>query len=123
MNVSATYTTVPVSDAPKNFYHDLSAADQEYWTSQLLPIITSVTTHKQTVPTPPQQESPIPAAYIFCKDDMALPYQLQLKLSGNLKAKEDDEVKSWTLEGSHSPFLARVEEFCDTVVKAIESSE
>ena len=57
----------------------------------------------------------IPVAYLYCKNDQAMPLavqQMMVKLSGV-------DVQELWCEAGHSPFLSQLDVFVDSILKSI----
>jgi hypothetical protein len=100
-------TTIDPRQAPAVFYNDMSRADAEYWTSQLLPqsigVFWSQTTYASW--------RYIPTTYVLCGQDqcVTLPYaEMMLQTATESRPNMIDTVERCE-DGGHSIMLSRVE--------------
>jgi len=95
---------------PNIFYNDLAESEQQHWHGKLL----SQTLATFHAPATGASWTTIPASYLLCEDDQAIPAQGQeamVKGARELGAK----VEVQRIKASHSPFLSRVEETVEWV--------
>ncbi len=100
-------TTIDPRQAPAVFYNDMSRAEAEYWTSQLLPqsigVFWSQTTYASW--------RYIPTTYVLCGQDqcVTLPYaEMMLQTATESRPNMIDTVERCE-DGGHSIMLSRVE--------------
>ena len=88
----------------RSLYNDLTPEDQAYWVSQLqpCPAICQLT--------PITQASYLyhPVTYLFCEDDLVLPFEVQQMMVR--KAEEKGVmIRKETCTAGHSPYLSQPE--------------
>lgn len=98
------------------FYNDLPEAEAKAWAAKLK------TQSFQTKLTKLKYASwqTIPSTYLYCEKDNALPLFVQ-KMMVEEFAKGVD-IRTETLDASHSPFLSRVDETAASILRAVDSS-
>ncbi|KAI1621738.1 Alpha/beta hydrolase fold-1 [Exophiala viscosa] len=101
-------------DPEQLFYQDLPADQQKYWAAQLKHHVAQ----SQLDPVNRVAYKNIPVSYLYCENDQALPLQFQ-----KLMVKQCGvEVKEYTCDAGHSPFLSQPDMFVDCIVQAAEST-
>lgn len=95
------------------FYQDLPPDEQKYWASQLRTHVA----RSQLDPVSQVAFKDIPASYLYCENDQALPFHFQ-----KLMVKQSGvEVREFTCDAGHSPFLSQPDMFVDSIVQAAEA--
>lgn len=100
-------------DPADRFYHDLPPKDQEHWISQLdrCPTITQFTAITNLA------YAHHPVTYLFCREDHALPFQVQQMMVENAEKNTGITVAKEYCDASHSPFLSMPEKVLEVVDK------
>ncbi|KAI9923899.1 hypothetical protein ASPWEDRAFT_26401 [Aspergillus wentii DTO 134E9] len=57
----------------------------------------------------------IPSSYLACRNDIAIPYEMQLMMIDNAKF---EHVETW--DSGHSPFLSRPEDAADFIARGVD---
>ncbi|KAK4935204.1 hypothetical protein LTR10_023704 [Elasticomyces elasticus] len=95
------------------FYQDLPPDDQKYWAAQLKHHVAK----SQLEPVHQVAYRDIPVSYLYCENDQALPFEFQ-KL---MVKKCGVEVREFTCDAGHSPFLSQPDMFVDCIIQTAKS--
>ncbi|KAE8318229.1 Alpha/beta hydrolase fold-1 [Aspergillus transmontanensis] len=100
-----------VPDAASVFYQDLPDDEAAFWAERLVPLPQSAFLNRITR----EAYRGIPATYILCKDDRAIPASAQEMMISNVQSAgaSMDVVR---ITASHSPFLSMPESTAELVV-------
>ena len=97
-----------MEEPDRRFYNDLPKQEQDHWVSQLKPHPAIA----QMTPISYAAYMHHPVTYLYCKNDQALPWEIQ-KL---MVAGSGQHFQTEICESGHSPFLSMPE----TVLKVVE---
>lgn len=100
-----------VPEAASVFYQDLPDDEAAFWAGRLVPMPKSAFLNRITR----EAYRGIPATYILCKDDRAIPASTQEMMISNVQSAgvSMDVVR---ITASHSPFLSMPESTAELVV-------
>jgi hypothetical protein len=95
------------------FYHDLPPDEQTFWVAKLKhhSAMAQKTALTQVAYTN------IPVAYLYCKNDQAMPLAMQEMM---VQQSGLDVLELWC-EAGHSPFLSHPDAFVESILKSIPS--
>ncbi|KAE8154370.1 alpha/beta-hydrolase [Aspergillus avenaceus] len=93
-------TSVP--DPVPVFYQDIPTSHTTVWVEKL----TTQAKSAQLKPISREAYRNIPATYIVCEDDQAIPRELQEKMVADVKRRVGVEMQMERLPAGHSPFLS-----------------
>jgi pimeloyl-ACP methyl ester carboxylesterase len=97
------------------FYQDLPAEEADKWTQLLKPQAWGVNEDKSRS----AAYEVIPTTYLVTRNDAAFPVEIQRGLVAAASAR-GLQIKTEEIDSSHSPFLSRVEETGDFIMRSVE---